>query len=133
MAALFDRIRTRIVPACLTALGVALLAAGLLSFTNPVVADPLASSTPSPIAADPTPSPLITLPPIASGAPPSASPSIPPDRVTTRVRIAALKIDLAVIRQPDVSYPACNVAMYYQDPRLGQPGQGRATYIYAHA
>jgi hypothetical protein len=133
MAALFDRIRTRIVPACLTALGVALLAAGLLSFTNPVVADPLASPTPSPIAADPTPSPLITLPPIASGAPPSASPSIPPDRVTTRVRIAALKIDLAVIRQPDVSYPACNVAMYYQDPRLGQPGQGRATYIYAHA
>jgi len=135
MAALFDRIRTRIVPAGLTAIGVALLAAGLLSFTNPVAADPIATptSTPSPIALAPTPSPLITLPPIASSAPPSASPSIPTNRVTTRVRIAALKIDLAVIRQPDLSYPACNVAMYYQDPRLGQPGGGRATYIYAHA
>ena len=137
--ALLDRIRTRIVPALLTALGVALLAAGLLSFTNPVVADPLSSSTPTPtptptpIAAALTPSPLITLPPIASAAPPSASPSIPADRVATRVRVAALKIDLAVIRQPDASYPACNVAMYYQDPRLGQPGQGRATYIYSHA
>jgi hypothetical protein len=134
--AFLDRIRSRIVPALLTALGVAFLAAGLLSFTNPVAADPLPSattSTPSPLAAVPTPSPLITLPPIASSAPPSASPSIPPDRVATRVRVAALKIDLAVIRQSDRSYPACNVAMSYQDPRLGQPGGGRATYLYAHA
>jgi hypothetical protein len=134
--AFLDRIRSRIVPALLTALGVAFLAAGLLSFTNPVAADPLPSattSTPSPLAAVPTPSPLITLPPIASSAPPSASPSIPPDRVATRVRVAALKIDLAVIRQSERSYPACNVAMYYQDPRLGQPGGGRATYLYAHA
>jgi hypothetical protein len=133
MTAFLDRIRTRIVPALLTALGVAFLAAGLLSFTNPVVADPLPSATPSPIAAAPTPSPLISLPPIASAAPPSASPSIPADRVATRVRVAALKIDLPVIGQPEVSYPACNVAMYYQDSRLGQPGEGRATYIYAHA
>ena len=29
------------------------------------------------------------------------------------------------------SYPLCDVAMYL--PGLGQPGQGRATYIYAHA
>jgi hypothetical protein len=135
--ALFDRIRSRLVPALLTALGVAFLAAGLLSFTNPVTADPLPSATPTPtptpIAAVPTPSPRITLPPIASSAPPSASPSIPVDRVATRVRVAALKIDLAVIRQPDFSYPACNVAMYYEDRRLGQPGEGRATYLYAHA
>jgi hypothetical protein len=29
------------------------------------------------------------------------------------------------------AYPLCDVAMYL--PELGQPGQGRATYIYAHA
>jgi len=131
--ALLDRIRSRIMPALLTALGVAFLAAGLMSFTTPVTADPLPSATPTPIAVVPTPSPRISLPPIASSAPPSASPSIPADRVATRVRIAALKIDLAAIRQPDFAYPACNVAMYYQDSRLGQPGQGKATYIYAHA
>jgi hypothetical protein len=141
MNAVLDRIRTRIVPACLTALGVALLAGGLLSYTNPVTAEPVpsddpditASPPPSAIAAIPTPGPLISLPPIGSSPPESAAPSIPDDRVATRVRVAALKIDLPVIRQPDVSYPACNVAMWYQDRRLGQPGEGKATYIYAHA
>ncbi len=133
MAAFLDRIRTRIAPALLTALGVAFLAAGLLSLTAPVTADPLSTPSPSPIAVAPTPSPLITLPPLGSGAPPSASPTIPADRLATRVRVAALKIDLPIIRQPDASYPACNVAMYFVDPRLGQPGQGRATYLYAHA
>lgn len=29
------------------------------------------------------------------------------------------------------SFPLCDVALY--QPELGQPGQGRATYIYAHA
>jgi hypothetical protein len=29
------------------------------------------------------------------------------------------------------SYPLCDVALY--QPELGQPGEGRATYIYAHA
>jgi hypothetical protein len=139
MHALFERFRTRIVPAALTAIGVALLAGGLLTYTNPVTAEPVPSAdasvtpTPSPVAVTSTPSPLITLPPIGSAPPASANPSVPPNRVPTRVRIAALKIDLPVIRQPDVSYPACNVAMWYQDRRLGMPGQGKATYIYAHA
>jgi len=136
MADFADRIRTRLVPALLTAAGVVLLAAGLLSFTNPVAADPLESSSPSPTRVarvDSTPSPLITLPPLGSGGLPSVAPSIPADRVATRIRIAALKIDLPIIVQPDPTYPACNVAMYLQDARLGQPGEGRATYIYAHA
>ncbi len=42
----------------------------------------------------------------------------------------ALRIDLPVTRQR-TSYPACNVAMYLT--QLQQPGQGGATYIYAHA
>jgi hypothetical protein len=132
-----DRIRTRIVPATLTALGVAFLAGGLLSFSNPVTADPTDSAAPSPtpVAVVATPSPLITLPPIESAPPPSASPPIagvPADRVATRVRIAALKIDLPIIRA-DGGYPACNVAMWYNDRRLGQPGEGKATYLFAHA
>ena len=139
MNAVLDRIRTRIVPACLTALGVALLAGGLLSYTNPVTADPLPSdepSTPDPtptaIAAVPTPSALISLPPIGSSAPESAAPSIPPDRTATRIRIAGLKIDMPIVKAPS-GYPYCNVAMWYDDRRLGQPGEGKATYVFAHA
>jgi hypothetical protein len=133
MADLLIWLRTRIVPAILTALGVTFLAVGLLSFTDPVAAVPLATPSPSPTAtADATAAPLITLPPLASGGPPSAIPSIPADRVASRIRIAALKIDLPVIA-PTNGYPACNVAMYYDDPRLGQPGEGKAVYIYGHA
>jgi hypothetical protein len=122
--------RSRILPALLTALGVMLLAVGLLSYTAPVSADP-PTATPSPSTAVATDEPLITLPPLASVAP-SASPSADPDRVSTRVRIAALGIDLPVIPPAgDTSYPLCNVAMWID--ALGQPGQGRATYLYAHA
>jgi hypothetical protein len=135
MGHLADRIRTRIVPALLTALGVTFLAAGILSFTTPVAADPFETpvATASPDAAVPsTPSPLITLPPLGSGGPPPVAASFPPGRVATRVRIAALRIDLPIV-SGTAGYPACNVAMYLPDDRLGQPGQGRAVYIYAHA
>ncbi len=135
MGHLADRIRTRIAPALLTALGVTFLAGGVLSLTTTVAADPfpspVASASPSGAIAA-TPSPLITLPPLGSGGPPPVAASFPPDRVATRVRIAALKIDLPVISQP-AGFPACNVAMFLGDDRLGQPGQGRAVYLYAHA
>lgn len=127
-----DRIRTRFLPALLTASGVTLLAAGLLSYTQPVTAEPAPTpprATASPSAA-PTPTPLITLPPLASAPPPSATPTADPDRVATRVRIAALDIDMPVIKGP-AGYPYCDVAMYLKE--LRQPGQGGATYLYAHA
>ncbi len=127
-----DRIRTRFVPAILTALGVAFLAAGLLSYTQPVTAEPVAAPTPSPTApADvvATPSPRITLPPLGSAPPPSPT-LVPADRMVTRVRIAALDIDLPVITSAAVP---CDVALEYIDPHLGAPGEGRATYLYAHA
>ncbi len=131
MADLADRLRTRIVPAILTAVGVALLAGGLISFASPVTADPIVSPAPTQAAVAPTAAPLITLPPIGSAAP-STAPSAPADRVATRIRIAALKIDLPVMKPPGSNvYPLCNVASYIDS--LGQPGQGRATYIYAHA
>ncbi|TFG69189.1 MAG: hypothetical protein E4H24_01395 [Thermomicrobiales bacterium] len=126
-------LRTRFIPAVITALGVTFLVAGMLSFTNPVTADPLATSSPTDVAVvDPTPSPLITLPPISSGAPTPTSSAFPADRVASRVRIAALKIDLPVIA-PRGGYPPCDVAIYFGDERLGQPGQGRVTYLYGHA
>ena len=132
-----DRIRTRIAPALLTALGVMFLAGGVLSWTTTVAADPAPTATIAPSATpdavvSATPGPLMTLPPLGSGAPPPVAASFPPDRVATRVRIAGLKIDLPVIGQT-AGFPPCDVALYLSDFRLGQPGQGRATYLYAHA
>ena len=134
MADLADRIRIRVLPALLTALGVAGLAGGVLSLTTPVTADPLPSASPTAAASvEPTSTPLITFPPFPTDAVPSASPTPPADRVATRVRVAALDIDLPVVKPPGGAdaYPLCDVAMYIQE--LGQPGQGRATYLYAHA
>lgn len=141
-----DRIRTRIVPAILTALGVAFLAAGLLSYTQPATAEPVATPTPTSQAeVVATPSPLITLPPLDSS---SSSPSpritplpidssapatpgpVPAGRKVTRVRVPALNIDLPVIVSSAVP---CDVALEFIDPHLGVPGQGKATYLYAHA
>jgi hypothetical protein len=132
----FEFIRARLLPALLTAGGVTLLAAGLLTYTVPVAAEPIETPTPGPTAgAVATPSPLITLPPLGSRTP-APTPSANPDRVATRVRIKAFDIDLPVIKGPS-GYPPCDVAMYLVDPadppRIGQPGQGRATYIFAHA
>jgi sortase family protein len=136
VAWLTSAIRNRLLPAVLTATGVSLIAAGLLTYSAPVEAAPGPSSS-ADIAAD-TPVPsfaLPTLPPVSSSASPTPSPSAsaPADRVATRVVVKALKIDLPIIAQPNASYPACNVAMYLDDPGLGQPGQGRSTYLYAHA
>jgi hypothetical protein len=122
------RFRTRLLPALITALGVALLATGLLSYTFAVepaaVTKPLASYNPLPTV-DP-----FHLP--GAGGGPEAT--VPPDRVATRIVVPRLQIDLPVILQEGDNmgdYPLCDVAMY--QPLLGQPGQGRATYIYAHA
>lgn len=132
MADLADRVRTRVIPAVLTALGVTMLAVGLLSYTTPVDAGRLGTPEPTQAAGLPSPSPLITLPPIGSAPPATASPTFPADRVVTRVRIRALKIDLPVVAPGgEKEYPLCDVAQYIQD--LGQPGEGRATYLYAHA
>lgn len=122
-------LRSRIVPAVLTALGLVLLTTGLMSYTSaveaPPAARPLASYEPLP-----TVNTAITLP---GGGPIVANPSFPPGRVATRVVIRRLGIDLPVMLQTEDYgiYPLCDVAMYI--PQLGQPGQGRATYIYAHA
>ena len=166
MMSLFHAFRTRVLPALLTAAGVVLVTAGLLSYANPTQAglQPLESEvagtlepsiafvspTPdaTPAGGSPTASPVPSLEPSGS---PSASPqgttpaSIVPDptarpgrAVATRVVVPALNIDLPVVKGND-GYPYCNVAMYLHTKdsaakdAFGQPGEGRATYIYAHA
>ena len=124
------RLRARLLPAILTALGVAFLTAGLLTYTAPVEAGPEPSETPTIVTLPPTAEPSVTPRP-TSGPTDTPVPTVPTDRVATRVVVAALGIDLPVVRQPDPAYPACDVAMYHE--ALGQPGQGRATYLYAHA
>jgi hypothetical protein len=54
--------------------------------------------------------------------------------MATRIVIRRLRIDLPIMLQVGKQYgiyPLCDVALY--QPLLGQPGQGRATYLYAHA
>lgn len=127
-------IRDRLVPALLTAAGVALLAGGVLEYGSPVEAG-LPAPLPSPsVSAGIDPSFIApSLPPLNGSPPPKATPSLDAHPLATRVVIQQLDIDLPIIAQPNPSYPSCNVAMYYQDPRLGQPGSGRSIYIYAHA
>jgi hypothetical protein len=128
MRMLLDRISNRLVPALLTAAGVALLAAGLLTYTDPVAAiDPSPSPAPTSTA---TPSPPPSAVPDASASTePSPSPS-GERAVATRVVIAGMRIDLPVIEGP-ATYPPCDVAMYIKE--MAQPGEPGATYIYAHA
>jgi len=61
------------------------------------------------------------------------SPTFPTGRVATRIVISRLAIDLPIMLQTAKygTFPLCDVALYL--PELGQPGEGRATYIYAHA
>jgi hypothetical protein len=129
------RVRARLVPAILTALGVAFLAAGLLTYTAPVEAGPEPSEPPTIVTLAPTIEPSITpRPSVESSVEPSVTPlpTVPADRVGTRVVVSALGIDLPIVRPAsDSQYPLCDVAMFIQD--LGQPGFGRATYLYAHA
>lgn len=126
--AVAHRFRTRLVPALLTAFGVALVANGLLTYTTAVEpapsALPLASYRPLPTINSDVRLPNGSIKPDAS---------FPPDRVATRVVIPKLQIDLPVMLQTANygEFPLCDVALY--QPLLGQPGQGRATYIYAHA
>jgi len=118
-------LRDRLLPAVITAAGVTLIAAGLLSYTGSASAAPDASASPTIVSADPGSSLVLpTLPPPgASGSiEPLPSATANPNRVAT-----------PVVKPPgnESTYPLCNVAMYIQE--LHQPGSGMATYIYAHA
>ena len=142
MRSALDLLRLRVLPPILTGTGVMLLAAGILTYADPTTAGEAAATPVVVTAAPSTPSPSPSA--IASASPsatpsidpsPSASPSVSPSpqigvRFATRLAVPALRIDLPVIEGPD-GYPPCDVAMYFKE--LGQPGEGRAIYLYAHA
>ena len=132
MKTLLERLRHRLLPAALAAIGVSLLAAGLLTYLDPVAATLPASQAPAIDTASPAPTALLTLPPLPSPSPDGSATSRIP-ALATRVVVSALGIDLPVIQQPGGpnAFPPCNVAMYLQE--LHQPGQPGATYLYAHA
>ena len=127
----YATLRRRIASALLTAIGVVLIAAGLLTYTQPVAAAPPDPTVPASLAPSSDPAALETLEPLATPDPSASAAAVA--RVATRVVVPALGIDLPVILQPGSanSFPPCNVAMYIQ--QLHQPGQPGATYIYAHA
>ena len=134
MRSLLVWIRGRLLPALVTAAGVALLVAGLLTYQDPPEAVAVAPS-PAPSASatePPLPSllPLPTLAPSASHAP-SSGPVVA--RVASRVVVPALRIDLPVVKPPNDPdhFPYCDVAEYL--PELSQPGFPGTTYLYAHA
>ena len=136
MATLASSLRDRLLPAVLTAAGVTLIGAGLLNYTGQATAaDPIASAEPLVLTAGPSDDLVFpSLPPI-DASPSVPAPSASPDshRVATRVVVEALGIDLPIIKPhgSSTTYPQCNVALYIQE--LSQPGNGRATYLYAHA
>jgi hypothetical protein len=152
VVALLTTLRTRLLPALVTAVGVMLVTAGLLSYANPATAGTAVVESPSIETLAPTDVPTATIEVPSASLDPSADPSAtasaeptaeptekPAGRaVATRVVIPALKIDLPIVKG-NSSYPYCNVAMYLttetatQADSFGQPGEGRATYLYAHA
>ena len=139
--ALLDALRTRLLPALVTAMGVVLITAGLFSYVDPATAGTAVVEPPTIETLAPTEEPTPTIEVASPSAGPSASASADPSptptpttfvgrAVATRVVIPALRIDLPVVKG-NADYPYCDVAMYIKE--LGQPGEGRATYIYAHA
>ena len=130
----FGALRNRLLPAILTALGVSLIAGGLLTYTGAVEPSLPPDATEIIVSASPTATPSLALPtiPPPGTAEPSPSPSIPADRVATRVVIPALKIDLPVVEGP-ANRVLCNVAMYAEAPGLVQPGFPGSFYLYGHA
>lgn len=131
MRRILDRLVVRVLPALLTAAGVTALAAGLLTYTSLATGtEPMPAASPSAMPSV-APSLVPSADPSASASAPASPSGAPADRVATRIVIPALGIDLPIVEPVPNAYPLCNVAMYLT--ALGQPGQGRATYIYAHA
>lgn len=134
MRPLLAWIRRRLLPALVTAAGVALLVAGLLTYQDPPEAVAVApSAAPSPGATElPLPS-LLVIPTLAPSGSPAPSSSPVAARVASRVVVPALRIDLPIVKPPNDPdhFPYCNVAEYI--PQLSQPGSPGTTYLYAHA
>jgi hypothetical protein len=115
----------RLGPALTTAVGIALVVGGLLTYDASAgsLILPTPAPTPTPLALA-SPTSLPTLPFRTPG------PTAEPTGTASRIVIPAMRIDLPVI-EGNEGFPYCNVAMY--QPVLAQPGRPGTTYIYAHA
>ncbi len=124
--------RGRLLPALVTAAGVALLAAGLLTYQEPPRAASLAPAATVAPSERPAPT-LLPIPSLAPAGTPAPSSSPVSERVATRVVVPALRIDLPVVKPPNDPdhFPYCDVAEYL--PQLSRPGYPGTTYLYAHA
>jgi hypothetical protein len=124
---------TRLIPAIVTALGVVIVTAGLLSYADPATAGVAPSPSPASESLGPAPTISVDIPSASggSGASGAPSPSEGP-AIATRIVIPALRIDLPIVAGPS-GYPYCNVAMYQTAAPFMQPGQGGPVYLYAHA
>lgn len=134
MRSLLASIRGRLLPALVTAAGVALLVAGLLTYQDPPEAVAVApSAAPSGLATEPPLPSLLPFPTLAPSASPVPSSGPVASRVATRVVVPLLHIDLPVVEPPNDPghFPYCNVAEYMRE--ASQPGSPGTTYLYAHA
>ena len=123
-------LRGRLLPAALTAAGVSLVGAGLLTYGTQAQAT--APSPPAMVSVAPSSAPtLMPFPSLGPSAAPSASSSAA--RQVTRVVVPALRIDLPVVAPPSDpnAFPYCNVAEYI--PSMSRPGRPGTTYLFAHA
>ena len=92
-----------------------------------------ATSSPTPQVEPWTASDAVPEPSLDRAGLPTLEPESALDRVPTRVRVAALGIDLPVLA-PKVyanDFPLCNVAEFI--PNVSRPGFAGTTFIYAHA
>ena len=128
----YGSFRNRLLPAILTAVGVSLIAGGLLTYTGAVEPSFQPDETETIVQTSPPASLVLPTIPPPGTAEPSPSVSIPADRVATRVVVPALKIDLPVVEGPP-NHVLCNVAMYAEAPGLVQPGFPGSVYLYGHA
>lgn len=126
-----DRLRNRLVPAFVFAAGLTIVVAGALSFLSPVVAGGPDASPTAPIGlplASPSAPVFPAVPTPSIAPPPSAGPA--GTATPTRVVIPGLRIDMAIVPDPD-GYPYCDVAMYHR--AFNTPGGAGATFVFAHA
>ena len=117
----------RATPAILFTAGLAAIGLALLAQALGGRIDPAPPSTATTAAA--TSSPAVGSPTARPGTSATAS-GAAARSYATRIRISSLGIDLPITSQAR-GYPLCDVALYIRD--LGQPGEARATYLYAHA
>lgn len=115
----------RLGPAVVTAIGIALVVGGLLTYD--ATAGSVLVPTPNPTATPEVAPTATPLPVISSGTP---GPTSLPTGTASRIVIPAMRIDLPIVKG-NVGFPYCDVAMYMGP--LSQPGRPGTTYIFAHA